>query len=194
MSNAMPVVETEYTYADFLEWDEHIHAEIIDGEFFEMATPLRKHQYISGNLFFFLKAFLLGKPCKVYAAPFSVRLDPRPDKSDTTVLEPDLAVICDSEKLDDKGCNGAPDFVIEILSPSTARNDKLVKFNKYLEAGVTEYWLVYPDEKMGQACLLKGGNYIVSTYGIDEEMPNRDKIPVETLPGCVIDLKDIFTE
>ncbi|AEF83680.1 conserved hypothetical protein [Treponema primitia ZAS-2] len=180
--------ETYYTYADYLEWDEGVRCEIIDGEAFMMAPPTRMHQGISGELFVKIKNFLVGKPCKVYSAPFGVRLNPKKDNSDDTVLEPDISVICDPSKLDDRGCNGAPDLVIEVLSPSTARHDRVVKFRKYQEAGVREYWTVDPDTKSVQVFTLNDGQYIVSTYD------DTDMAPISVLPGCEIKLGDVFAE
>jgi Uma2 family endonuclease len=115
-----------------------------------------------------------------------VRLFPREDQSDDTFVEPDIVVVCDSSKLDDKGCNGAPDLAVEILSPSTARYDRVVKFRKYLEAGVREYWVVNPEEKTVQVHILDNGQYVTKTY--DE----TDEAPVTVLPGCVIALPLVF--
>jgi Uma2 family endonuclease len=195
----MPLLKENpyYTYADFLEWDEDFRAEIIDGEIVMMSPPFRLHQGVSGNLFLKLRNFLEGKPCKVYAAPFGVRLFPKTDNSDDTVVEPDIVVICDPKKLDERGCNGAPDLVVEILSPSTARYDRIVKFRKYQKAGVREYWIVDPDEKTLQVCLLasqpgpKGfekDGYLVTMYA------ETDTAPVSVLPGCTIPLPDLFAE
>jgi Uma2 family endonuclease len=175
-----------YTYADYLEWDEAERYEIIDGEAYMMATPSRIHQEISMALSAVLYTCLEGKPCKVYAAPFSVRLFPEKDESDDTVVEPDITMICDPSKLDDRGCNGAPDFIVEIISPSTARYDRIVKFNKYREAGVREYWIADPEEKVVSAYVLKNGEYTAVNYD------DTAVVPVTILPGCGIDLKTIF--
>jgi Uma2 family endonuclease len=175
-----------YTYADFLEWDEGERYEIMDGEAIKLITPDLSHQEISGAIYQQLAAFLKGKTCKVLYAPFAVRLSPKEDDSDDTVLEPDILVVCDPAKLDKRGCNGAPDFIIEIFSPSTAKHDLLYKFNKYLEAGVREYWMVDPDTNSVQACVLENGHYILSSYG------ETDTAPVSALPGCVIDLRVVF--
>jgi Uma2 family endonuclease len=115
-------------------------------------------------------------------------LNPKKDNSDDTVLEPDISVICDPSKLDARGCNGAPDLVIEILSPSTARHDRIVKFRKYQEAGVREYWTVDPDTKTVQVFILDDGRYIASTYD------DTDTAPISVLPGCEIKLSDVFAE
>jgi Uma2 family endonuclease len=190
-------LEGNYTYADYLEWDEDFRAEIIGGKVYMMSPPLTVHQWVSGELFFQIKSFLKGKPCKVFAAPFGVRLFPKEDHSDNTVVEPDIVVICDSSKVDERGCNGAPDLVIEILSPSTTRKDRLVKFNQYLDAGVREYWIVDPDAASVEVYILDQGRFMASAYGIvDPEDPlakyTSDKAPVSVLPGLEIDLKTVF--
>jgi Uma2 family endonuclease len=184
----MPLLKEKeyYTYADYLEWDEGERYELIDGEAYMMAPPSRPHQEVSGELFGAIWEFLKGKPCKVYAAPFSVRLYPAEDLSDDTVVEPDLVVICDSSKLDHRSCNGAPDLVVEILSSSTSRHDRIVKFQKYREAGVREYWIVDPEEKSLVVYALKNGEYVASTY------EDTDTVQVAVLPGCAIDLKNVF--
>ena len=182
-------VEPEYyTYTDFLEWDEDFRAELLDGEIVMMAPPLRVHQEVVTQLVLQIGNYLKGKKCKVYPAPFAVRLFPHKDKSDDTVLEPDIVVVCDSEKLDDKGCNGPPDLVIEVISPSTAKYDRLWKFRKYQKAGVREYWIVDPEIKGVQVCILEKGRYVMSAY--DE----TDKAPVSVLEGCEIDLTGVFAE
>jgi Uma2 family endonuclease len=175
-----------YTYVDVREWEEDFRAEIIDGELYMMAAPARVHQRILMELARELGNFLQGKPCEVYPAPFGVRLFPQDDQQDDTVVEPDIVVICDESKLDDRGCNGAPDLVVEILSPATARYDRLVKFRKYFEAGVREYWIVDPVEKILEVHILENGQYITKTY--DE----TDEAPVTVLPGCVIALPLVF--
>jgi Uma2 family endonuclease len=185
----MPLLKEEefYTYADYLRWNDGERYELIDGEAYMMSTPSRLHQEISRELLGALWDFLRGKPCKVYGAPFSVRLAPAEDQSDDTVVEPDIVVVCDSSKLDDRGCNGAPDLVIEILSPSTIRYDRIIKFQKYREAGVREYWIVDPEEKILTAFVLKNGEYVASAY------EDTDTAPVTVLPGCEISLKAVFT-
>jgi Uma2 family endonuclease len=177
-----------YTYADILEWDEEVRAEIINGELFMMANPDTIHQDISREIFGHLYDFLKGKPCVVYAAPFGVRLFPKKDLSDDTFVEPDIVVICDKSKIDKRGCNGAPDLVVEILSPATARHDRIVKFRLYQKAGVREYWIADPENRMLNAHVLNNGNYITEVYG------DIDEVPVSALPGCVIPLREVFPE
>jgi Uma2 family endonuclease len=182
------IEEKLYTYQDYLDTDEDYRAEIIDGALYVMSPPSRYHQGILGNLYVKLATFLEGKPVKVYPAPFGVRLFPKSDLSDDTYFEPDITVICDPAKLDDRGCNGTPDMIIEIMSPSNRQNDMLVKFRKYLQAGVREYWIVDPEEKTVHACVLDRSQYLVSVY--DE----TQTLPVTVLPGCVVALKPVFTE
>jgi Uma2 family endonuclease len=177
-----------YTYKDYLETDEDYRAEIVDGRLCVMDPPTRYHQGISRNLLVKIALFLEGKPGKVYPAPFGVRLFPKDDLSDDTYFEPDITVICDESKLDDRGCKGAPDMIIEIMSPSNRQNDTLVKFRKYLQAGVREYWIVDPEEKTVHACILDKGQYRVSVYD------KTQTAPVSVLPGCSIELKSAFAD
>jgi Uma2 family endonuclease len=178
--------DQHYTYADMLEWDESLRAEIIDGEVYMMSPPARFHQDISSELHGQLWTFLKGKPCKLYPAPFGVRLFPKEDLSDDTVVEPDIVVVCDHSKLDDRGCNGAPDLVVEILSPSNTQRDRIVKFRKYLAAGVREYWVVDPHQKTVEVHILQAGQYVTTVYDASDEAP------VSVLPGCKIKLRDVF--
>ena len=184
--------EKHYTYADYLTWDEREHVELIEGAPVMMSPPSRVHQEISGELFRQIANYLEGKKCRVYAAPFAVRLFEKPGdaaSSVDTVVEPDISVVCDRDKLDDKGCKGAPDLVIEILSPSSIRNDRLTKFNLYQRAGVREYWIVSPDERTVQTYLLKDGLfYPYEVYG------KKDVAKVNVLDGCFIELGKVFPE
>jgi Uma2 family endonuclease len=180
--------ENPYTYADFLEWDERERCELVDGELFMLAAPSMEHQRVLGRIYIILGNFLKGKPCEVFPAPFAVRLNPLADNSDDTVLEPDIVVVCDPSKLDKRGCNGPPDLVMEISSQSTARYDKVEKFRRYQAAGVREYWIVDPDSKTAQVCVLEKGRYILSSYD------DTDTAPVTVLPGCGIDLGEVFVE
>lgn len=126
----LPAKQERFTFADVLTWDEGEHIEIINGEAFMIATPSSRHQEISGELFRQLANFLEGKRCKVYPAPFGVRLfeqDGDSPEDVDTMVEPDISVVCDRSKIDKHGCKGAPDLIIEILSPSTRRHDLLTK-------------------------------------------------------------------
>ena len=190
---ALPAENKRYTFADVLTWDESERIEIINGEAFMMAPPSRVHQEISVAIAAQLYNYLEGKRCKVYPAPFGVRLfeqdGARPEDVDTMV-EPDISVVCDSDKLDDHGCKGAPDLIIEILSPSTQRHDRLVKLGLYQRAGVREYWTVNPEDKTVQVMLR-------DDYGVLQlhEVYGRDGVAkVNVLNGCFIELVRVFPE
>jgi len=177
--------EKRYTYTDYRTWDDDERWELIDGVPYAMPpAPLRIHQEILGGLFSQLHNFLRGKHCKVFVSPFDVRLNA--DTEDDIVVQPDIVVVCDDSKLDDKSCVGAPDMAIEIISPSTSAYDRVLKFNKYLQAGVREYWIVDPASKTVSANVLKDGKYMASAY------LDTDTAPVHVLNGCVINFADVF--
>jgi len=179
--------EKRYTYADYLTWNEDVRYELIDGVPYMLAAPGIAHQRISRRMLWQLENFLRDKPCEVFDAPIDIRLNA--DEDDDNVVEPDLIVVCDPSKLaDGKACIGAPDMVIEILSPSTSARDKVLKFNRYLQAGVPEYWIVNPEDKTVSANILKNGEYTVKAYG------EQDTVPVHVLDGCTIGLQDVFAE
>ena len=141
----MPLIkEKTYTVDDIYALPEDERAELIDGQIYYMAPTPRKHQDVSMELSSQIKAYVRSKggQCKVYAAPFAVYLD----ESANTYVEPDISVICDPHKLDDRGCNGAPDWIIEIVSPSSKKMDYLLKLLKYRSCGVKEYWIVDPEK------------------------------------------------
>ncbi|MCL2026678.1 MAG: Uma2 family endonuclease [Leptospirales bacterium] len=184
-----------FTYNDYLNWPDDVRAEVIYGVAYMMSQPSTSHQRVSMQLSLVFAGFLKGKTCQVFAAPFGVRLFPKEDRSDDTVVEPDIVVICDPSKIDERGCNGAPDLVIEILSPSTRRKDKYLKRELYQKAGVREYWIVSPDDSEIEVHLFE--NDLIKYYGKnDSETPDDEKlpemVPVTALPGLEIDVKDIF--
>ncbi|MBX0292241.1 Uma2 family endonuclease [Hymenobacter sp. HSC-4F20] len=180
-----------YTYADYLTWQLTDFVELVKGKVRRMSpAPRRVHQKISGYFFGSVYAHLLQRSCEVYHAPFDVRLTttgPNGDAQITTVVQPDICVICDPEKLDDKGCLGAPDWIIEILSPSTAAYDTREKFELYEESGVTEYWIVFPGEKTVATYVLENGRY-QSRGAYFEPGP----LPVHTLPGLELQWEGVF--
>lgn len=181
-----------YTYADYLEWDTNERYELINGEAVMMAGASEEHQGISMELSRQLANFLVGKPCNVYAAPFDVRLFEKDDEKPwnvDTIVQPDILVICDHKKIDKHGIKGAPDFVIEILSPSTSSYDCLVKLNLYMQAGVREYWIVDPGEKTVQVFLLDDE----SVYRVSGSYGQNDSVKVSVLNGCVINLSTVFS-
>lgn len=144
----------KYSRKDYLAWSDEERWEIIDGTAYNMTpAPSRAHQKISGNLFFHLKGYLKGKACEIYDAPFDVFL------SDDNIVQPDLVIVCDQAKLTERGCEGTPDLVVEILSPATSKKDLNEKFSLYERFGVKEYWIVFPFE----------GNSQIHVYTLNEE-------------------------
>ena len=185
--------EEKYTYGDCLTWPENERWEIIDGAAYEMtAAPSRMHQSISGELFYQIKAYLKGKSCKVYDAPFDVRLPEGNEKDEDieTVVQPDIVVVCDPSKLDDRGCKGAPNLIIEILSPFTAKKDLEDKLYLYEKAGVKEYWIVHPTDKTVMVFKLEESN----KYGRYKIYSAEDILKASIFEDFEIVLKDIFEE
>jgi Uma2 family endonuclease len=178
--------EKRYTYADYLTWDDDVRYELIDGVPYTMAAPSANHQRVLAKLLMRFGSFLEGKTCEVFPAPFDIRL--AADDYDDTVVQPDLVVVCDRSKIDKRGCIGAPDIVIEILSPSSSKRDRYDKLLLYKRAGVREYWIVDIETKTIQVYILKNEEYVVNTY------INFDTVPVHVLEGLALGLTDIFAE
>ena len=178
-----------YTYADYLTWQLDEFVELIKGKIVTMSpAPGTYHQNISGNLYGELYQYLKKKKCKVFSAPFDVRLiRNNNDHEIKTVVQPDICIVCDPSILDDKGCNGAPDMIIEILSPNTRKKDVNEKFELYEESGVREYWIVGPLDQVVDVFLLENGKYrLLKKYSREES------VKVNVLEDLVIDLKEIF--
>ena len=179
-------LEKYYTYADYCTWDDSERWELVDGIPYAMSpAPSPVHQEILMELSRQIANFLEDKPCKVFTAPFDVRLNAEGD-NDYDVMQPDILVVCDTDKIDDKGLNGAPDMIIEILSPSTSRRDRTVKLNKYQNAGVREYWIVDPIDKTIAVHILDNKKYYITSY------TETDTISVYILNGCEISLTKVF--
>ena len=177
-----------YSFEDYYSWDDGIRWELINGRAYAMSPAAsRRHQGIQIELASQFHYNLRGTACKVYAAPFDVRLNA--DTADDTVVQPDIVVVCDLSKLNDKGCAGAPDLVVEILSPSSVRMDKIVKFEAYQNAGVREYWIVDPENRILTVYLLNEGKYTAQSYS-----ENDESVAVSVLEGCIINLADVFAE
>ncbi|QXU40020.1 Uma2 family endonuclease [Pedobacter sp. D749] len=182
-----------YSYSNYLNWLFPERVELIKGKIFKMSpAPSRVHQEVAGNIFLKIGNFLEGKPCKVYPAPFDVRFpkESKADKDVYTVLQPDICVICDKSKLDARGCIGAPDLVIEILSPGNTKMELLNKYRVYEEFGVKEYWVVSQSD---QSILI----YTLNEMG--KFQPSKiftlsEKITSTVLPGFELALDDVFKD
>jgi len=184
-----------YTYADYLTWMDDQRRELFDGFIHLMSAPIRIHQHLSGEIGYLLQTFVKKRKrkCRIYQAPFDVRLPKNNETADDKVydvVQPDICVICDHSKLDKRGCIGAPDLMVEVLSPSTAQKDWNKKFNLYEAAGVREYWIVDPNAKTINVFLLQpNGKY---DWGTVYEC--HQKAPVHIFEGLEIDLKELFEE
>ncbi len=172
-----------YTEDDYYRLPENIRAELIYGQFYDMSAPSRIHQRISMAISNEIANYIDRKngSCEVYTAPFAVKLF----EDDKTIVEPDISVICDKDKLTDKGCTGAPDWIIEITSPSNAIHDYVRKLNMYLDAGVREYWIVDPMKKIITLYYLNEDNFEMDTYSF------QDSIKVYIYDDLWINLKGL---
>lgn len=175
-----------HTYADYLTWTDDGRAELIDGIAYvkEPPAPSRSHQEIVGELYFQVRLALAGKPWRTYIAPFDVRLPKSGEADDRvdTVVQPDILVVCDLDKLDDRGMRSAPDWIAEVLSPSTASYDRTIKVPVYERAGVRELWLVHPADRTLTIYRLEEGRY---GRPVTRELKGRTEI--SAIPGASID-------
>ncbi len=184
----------KFTYSDYVTWNDDESWEVIHGEAYNMTpAPATNHQLISGELLFQIRSQLKEKPCKVIAAPFDVRLPIGEKKEEEieNIVQPDISVVCDPGKLDEKGCLGPPDLIIEIISPSTSRKDRMEKFFLYEQVGVKEYWLVSPDDKIVEIFILgTDGKY--SRPEIYNET-HTIQLKIKVLKDIKIDLNSVFS-
>jgi Uma2 family endonuclease len=184
----LDLVNGVYSYADYLTWQFDQTVELIRGHIFPMAAPSRKHQGISRELSAVLYAHFRKSPCLLYSAPFDVRLydqrkSAKANRDVYTVVQPDLCIICDEAKLDDAGCLGAPDLVVEILSPGNSAKEMRLKKMLYEENGVREYWIVDPDhETVHQFHLTQTEVYSPATIYVSPEDLTSVVFPTMTLP------------
>ncbi|TCL70741.1 Uma2 family endonuclease [Hydrogenispora ethanolica] len=180
----------KYTYKDYLTWPDEERYELIDGIPHLQAAPIWQHQVISRELLIQFGNYLQGKPCQVFSTPFDLRL-PESDEKDedvANVLQPDILIICDKSRLKGTGYYGAPTLIIEIVSPSSGKMDKLYKFNKYEKAGVQEYWIVEPEEKIINVFTLLENN----RYGRPDVYSEENSVKVGVFPDLLIELKSVF--
>lgn len=189
-------VNKRYTYADYLTWQFNERVELIKGGLHKMSpAPRRLHQKIEGILHVKLWLFFENRTCEVYQSPFDVRLSKNKGQIDQkidTVVQPDICVICDKSKLDDAGCIGAPDLIVEILADSTAKKDYNEKFNLYEENEVKEYWIVNPATKTIEIFSLVENKYV--SLGLFNEQEGATTVEGHLFPELSIELKTIFSE
>jgi len=183
-------LDRSYTYADYFKWRFEERVELIKGKIFKMSpAPNRIHQEVTGNIYLQFGIFLQGRSCKVYTAPFDVRI-PRTsgvDKEIVTVLQPDVCVVCDTSKLDKRGCIGAPDIVVEVLSPGNNAKELKNKYEVYEEAGVKEYWVVSPQDQWLRIYILIEGRFNGSAF-----FTAGDVIGSNVLPGFSLEVATLF--
>ncbi|MEK7813957.1 MAG: Uma2 family endonuclease [Candidatus Desantisbacteria bacterium] len=188
--------EERFTYGDYLTWPDEERWELIDGVAYDMSpAPSRRHQEIVRELSMQISNYLANKPCQIYFAPFDVRL-PELDEEGTplaadeeveTVVQPDIVIVCEEKKLDDRGCTGSPDIVIEVLSPYTAKKDLMTKYHLYERHKVKQYWIFDPATDEAAIFKLKDGK-----YGEPQEYSKEKKIRVDIFEDLEIDLSRIF--
>ena len=184
----------EFTYGDYYNWNDDKRWELIYGVAYDMTpAPLRVHQDVSGYIFYIFYDYLKDKECKVYEAPFDVRL-PESDEADDdipTVVQPDILVVCDKSKLDRRGMRGAPDLVVEILSEHTAKKDMTVKLDLYERHRVKEYWIVNSNGK--NIMVFKFDNKS-KKYKRPETYFPGDELKAGIFKGLIINVDDVFKE
>jgi hypothetical protein len=184
--NQLDLVNGIYSYADYLVWKIKERVELLKGKIFEMSAPSPIHQEISGNLQGALFVFLKNSKCKLYTAPFDVRFPQKGESQVYTVVQPDLCVVCDFEKIDSKGCVGAPDLVVEILSPGNSKKEMKSKFALYQEEGVREYWVVDPERELVFV-------YVADNKKFKPTIPIADDYVYSTIfPDFKIHTSDLF--
>ena len=184
--NQLDLVNGIYSYADYLGWKIKERVELLKGKILEMSAPSPIHQEISGNLQGALFVFLKNSRCKLYTAPFDVRFPQKGESQVYTVVQPDLCVVCDFEKIDSKGCVGAPDLVVEILSPGNSKKEMKSKFALYQEEGVREYWVVDPERELVFV-------YVADNKKFKPTIPIADDYVYSTIfPDFKIHTSDLF--
>lgn len=195
----MPITELSqldinktYTYLDYISWQFQERVELLRGKIALMSpAPNLAHQRVLGRMHILMGQFLFDHPCQIFMAPFDVRLARRAAAAGDpiyTVVQPDLCVVCDTNKLDEQGCVGAPDLVVEVLSPGNSRKEMREKFDLYQEAGVLEYWLVDPDRKTIIVYLLDDQGVFMGK----QPLTDQEIMETDLLPGFAMKLGEVF--
>jgi Uma2 family endonuclease len=191
--SALPRPELRYTYADYRTWPDEVRGELIDGVFYDMSpAPGLRHQSVAGAIFSQWRQALRGKTCRPYIAPADVLL-PRagqPDDQTGDVVQPDVFIVCDKNKLDGRFVRGAPDVVVEVLSTRTARKDQTSKLALYESSGVREYWLLHPEDRV----LTIYTQDSEAHYGRPRVLAAEGSVELLTMPELSVDFEDVFAE
>ena len=185
--NQLDPINGLYTYAEYLLWKFEERVELLKGKLFKMSAPSPAHQVVQSNLNIELGLYFRNQKCQIYPAPFDVRLPAKGETGDAihTVVQPDLCVVCDRTKIDSRGCIGAPDLVIEIISPGNSKKELKQKFKLY-EAGVREYWVIHPSEEYVIVNVLENNHYKTLSPIVDDEVHSV------IFPTLKVHTKEIF--
>ena len=186
--NQLDPINGLYTYAEYLLWKFEERVELLKGKLFKMSAPSPAHQVVQSNLNIELGLYFRNQKCQIYPAPFDVRLAAKGETGDAihTVVQPDLCVVCDRTKIDSRGCIGAPDLVIEIISPGNSKKELKQKFKLYEEAGVREYWVIHPSEEYVIVNVLENNHYKTLSPIVDDEVHSV------IFPTLKVHTKEIF--
>ena len=186
--NQLDPINGLYTYAEYLLWKFEERVELLKGKLFKMSAPSPAHQVVQSNLNIELGLYFRNQKCQIYPAPFDVRLPAKGETGDAihTVVQPDLCVVCDRRKIDSRGCIGAPDLVIEIISPGNSKKELKQKFKLYEEAGVREYWVIHPSEEYVIVNVLENNHYKTLSPIVDDEVHSV------IFPTLKVHTKEIF--
>ena len=186
--NQLDPINGLYTYAEYLLWKFEERVELLKGKLFKMSAPSPAHQVVQSNLNIELGLYFRNQKCQIYPAPFDVRLPAKGETGDAihTVVQPDLCVVCDRTKIDSRGCIGAPDLVIEIISPGNSKKELKQKFKLYEEAGVREYWVIHLSEEYVIVNVLENNHYKTLSPIVDDEVHSV------IFPTLKVHTKEIF--
>ena len=186
--NQLDPINGLYTYAEYLLWKFEERVELLKGKLFKMSAPSPAHQVVQSNLNIELGLYFRNQKCQIYPAPVDVRLPAKGETGDAihTVVQPDLCVVCDRTKIDSRGCIGAPDLVIEIISPGNSKKELKQKFKLYEEAGVREYWVIHPTEEYVIVNVLENNHYKTLSPIVDDEVHSV------IFPTLKVHTKEIF--
>lgn len=192
MGEPLKRISGNYSYADYLTWPEEEKWELLDGIAYMSAAPSRRHQEVQVELIRQISNYLIDKPCRIYGAPFDVRFAEK-DEDDNKIrdaVQPDISIVCDKSKLDDRGCKGSPDFITEIISPGTASMDYIKKLALYEKNGVKEYWIIHPIDEIVMVYKLNGER----KYDRPQIYSKDDDVKIGIFEDLVINLNKVFQE